>query len=91
MGTRKGLYGRSHRPADPGVSPNEYVGAITAEVRVHFPPNTDQELVTEAIDEALADALNQLTAHVEEVAAAERRKAERRTVVRAALDRQEPT
>lgn len=70
MSARKCLYSSVHHACDPGKPPNQYVGAITAELRVHFPPNTEPGLVRAAVDEAIAEIRVQHAQHMEDHAAA---------------------
>ena len=41
MSARKTIYVNLHADCDPGESPNRYVGRITADLRLHFPPHID--------------------------------------------------
>ena len=67
MSARKGIVA-SHRVAcDGGVSPNQYIGHITAEVRLFFPPNpVELDEVRRALDEAWVDAELKLVEFFEE-------------------------
>lgn len=60
MSARKGIYAIKDVPCDGGESPNAYVPKITAEIRVHFPPNTVSKVEVLAalygvFDDAAAD------------------------------------
>lgn len=46
-------------PVDGGVSPNEYVGKITVEIRVHYPPR-QIERVEQVLLDAVAEAALEL-------------------------------
>jgi hypothetical protein len=57
MSARKSVYAITDLACDGGESPNAYVAKITAEVRLHFPPNTvTRDEVFEALDLAVSDA-----------------------------------
>lgn len=58
MSARKGIYRIVDVPCDGGESPNAYVPKITAEVRLHFPPNSvDRREVYSALYRAYEDAM----------------------------------
>lgn len=57
MSARPGVLASVVKPADGGVSPNNYVGTITAEVRAFWPPRSSPEDVEEAIQEAADEAI----------------------------------
>jgi hypothetical protein len=52
VSARKSVYAITDEACDGGVSPNAYVPRITAEVRMHFPPNTVSETQVRAVLEA---------------------------------------
>lgn len=52
MSARKSVYAITDEACDGGASPNAYVPRITAEVRMHFPPNTVSETQVRAVLEA---------------------------------------
>lgn len=62
MSARKAIYVSWSADCDPGESPNRYVGRITADLRLHFPPHIDPvELRAVA-----TDAVSQMWERVEE-------------------------
>ena len=63
MSPRPGLMASIRKPADGGRSPNNYVAAITAEVRLHWPPLAHPSDVEAALAEAYENALAQFRAH----------------------------
>lgn len=74
MSSRPGVLATVIAPADGGVSPNRYVPAITAEVRVFWPPKATEAEVMDALTRAVAKAQKQIE---ERIAEHERRKIQR--------------
>jgi hypothetical protein len=56
MGHRPHVYVIRREPADPGVSPNQYVPQITVEVRAYWPAR-ERHRVRAILDEAYAEAV----------------------------------
>lgn len=67
MSARKGIVASQRTACDGGVSPNQYIGHITAEVRLFFPPNTvTKEQIRLALFEAYSEAANKVDSYFEE-------------------------
>jgi hypothetical protein len=65
VSARKSAYAIVDHPCDGGVSPNAYRPAITAEVRVFYPPNTvTKEQVMAAFQEAVETASAKIEEHL---------------------------
>lgn len=60
MASRKTINVVERTPADPGASPNEFIGQITVDMRVAFPPHTP----TQDLDAAIVAASNKLRAQI---------------------------
>ena len=63
MSARKSLYAITDMGCDGGVSPNAFVPRITAEIRVHFPPNT---VTKEQVREALITSMMKVELQIDE-------------------------
>lgn len=63
MSARKSVYAITDQACDGGVSPNAYVPKITAEIRVHYPPNT---VTKDEVMAVLTTSLVKATIQVEE-------------------------
>lgn len=67
MSARKSVYAITDEACDGGESPNAYVPRITAEVRMHFPPNTVSETQVRGVLEASYNkAISQMQEFFEE-------------------------
>ena len=60
MSSRQSVYATIRVPVDVGESPNRTVPALTVDLRVFFPPGTDQRLIRGAISQAVTEATDQL-------------------------------
>ncbi len=56
MARRPGFVVNASREADGGTPPNNYIAAITVEIRAFWPPNADWHQVLDTIDDALRKA-----------------------------------
>ncbi len=67
MSKRQSIYAITDLGCDGGVSPNAFVPRITAELRVHYPPNTvSKEEVQAAVATTLAKVRIQIEEYFEE-------------------------
>jgi hypothetical protein len=61
MSSRPGITATVKHEADGGVSPNRYIGLITAEIRVHWPPLATPAQIELALREVIRDAQQQIS------------------------------
>ena len=52
MSSRPAIHITVREPADSGTSPNRYIGQITAQIRLHFPPTASEREVLSALERA---------------------------------------
>ncbi len=62
MSSRKSVVVTMRVPVDGGESPNQYVGEVTVQVRVHYPPLTSFAVVSGTVREATAEVYARLDA-----------------------------
>jgi hypothetical protein len=62
MSSRPGIVASAVVPADGGVSPNRYRPAVTAELRVFWPPKARDEEIEKALQDALFQARQEIQA-----------------------------
>jgi hypothetical protein len=62
VGHRPHIYVIRREPADPGVSPNQYLPQITVEVRAYWPAR-ERHRVRAILDQAYAEAVEALEAY----------------------------
>ena len=62
MSGRPGIVASAYVPADGGESPNAFKPFVSAEIRCHWPPLATDEQIRQAIDDAMHDALRQISA-----------------------------
>lgn len=60
MSARQGVYVSVRRPWTPPPSPNSTVAAITAELRIYWPPNATRGAVESALWSCVDQALDEI-------------------------------
>lgn len=62
MAKRPGVIARASREVDGGQVPNNYIAAVTAEVRIFWPPTATNAEIAATLDEAIANVRRQIIA-----------------------------
>lgn len=64
MSARPGFTVSKVVPCDGGVSPNAYVGQVTVEIRVHYPPKQvllAGDTMADAVEEAVTEMVRRIS------------------------------